>query len=109
MELSFPVTNARFVQRQSVCQSNKTLEAVNIVVCSESHFAIMNQEPSCLITGIPTDDESPCVLIFMGTPAKRKSFANRLYQQCVKRKHFLHFHTPVNDRVAIFGYMVFYS
>jgi hypothetical protein len=34
MELSFPATHARFVQRQNVCQSNKTLEAVNIVVYS---------------------------------------------------------------------------
>jgi hypothetical protein len=35
MELSFPATHARFVvQWQRVCQSNKTLEAVNTVVHS---------------------------------------------------------------------------
>jgi hypothetical protein len=65
MELSFPATHARFVvQRQSVHQSNKTLEAVNIIVHSVvSHFANMDQEPSCSSTGIPTDDESPYVLV----------------------------------------------
>jgi hypothetical protein len=35
MELSFPATHARFVvQRKLVCQSNKTLEVVNIVLHS---------------------------------------------------------------------------
>jgi hypothetical protein len=44
---------------------------------------------------------------------KQKNLTNRshhwsVHWQCVQRQMCLHFHTPVNNRVAIFWYMVFY-
>jgi hypothetical protein len=50
-------TQGLLFSKGSVRQCNKTLESVNIVMCSESHFAIVDQEPSCSTTRVPTDDE----------------------------------------------------